>query len=626
MTQGRLPHLSALAARGGLHRIATAPSGDTAAAWASFATGMNAGRHGIFSAAARNPGSYRADLGVAERQPARLWLGALPVGGERAVSRRRGTSFWAAAAAGGIRASILGVPLTYPPEALPGGELLAGQPLPDLAGTAGAFSYFATDVDPGTPDQSVFPGHVQRLAFEGAVSRAELIGPLDPRVEWGPQHVRTMDEATAPSRAVAAAPRARLRVPFTVRWNREARTANVEIQGHTVHLAEQQWSRWIAVDFAAGPLLRLRGMTQMYLRHAGRELQLYVAPVHWHPAAPPAPISAPPSFARELYERLGPYRTLGWAEATSALAGGHLDEGAFLDDLHRAFDDRAQVILNRVEAQTWRLLVGVVETADRVQHVLWRLIDPQHPMHDPELARLYGGAIERVYRRIDEFVGEVLARLDAETVLLVLSDHGFHPFRHAVHLNTWLLHEGYLTPREGARVPRRTVGLDEIDWARTRAYSLGPGQIFINQAGREPAGIVPATQAGALAAEIAARLRALRDPQTGAPVIRSAHTPRDLYRGPFAGLAPDLQVGFEPGYRWSWETARGAAPPPPIVEPNRSAWSGDHAGVDATATAGVLVSSVPIVAGQPRLVDIAPTVLRFFGLAVPDDMDGRPLF
>ncbi len=81
-----------------------------------------------------------------------------------------------------------------------------------------------------------------------------------------------------------------------------------------------------------------------------------------------------------------------------------------MDDLYRAFDDRAQVILQRIDAKQWDLLVGVIESTDRVQHMMWRLIDPAHPMYDKALAAKFGDSIERVYRKCDEFVGEVVSR------------------------------------------------------------------------------------------------------------------------------------------------------------------------------------------------------------------------
>ena len=75
-------------------------------------------------------------------------------------------------------------------------------------------------------------------------------------------------------------------------------------------------------------------------------------------------MSFPDAFAAELFDRLGPYRTLGWPEATWLLNEERIDEAAFMEDLEKAFDDRAEVILNRATSRNWDLLVGVIETTD----------------------------------------------------------------------------------------------------------------------------------------------------------------------------------------------------------------------------------------------------------------------
>ena len=121
-----------------------------------------------------------------------------------------------------------------------------------------------------------------------------------------------------------------------------------------------------------------------------------------------------------------------------------MDEKTFMDDLYRAFDDRAQVILSRIDSRDWDLLVGVIESTDRVQHMMWRFIDPKHPMYDAALAAQFGDSIERVYRRADQFVGEVLEHVEPGTPILIVSDHGFHSWRKAVNLNTWLVQQGYM--------------------------------------------------------------------------------------------------------------------------------------------------------------------------------------
>jgi predicted AlkP superfamily phosphohydrolase/phosphomutase len=101
--------------------------------------------------------------------------------------------------------------------------------------------------------------------------------------------------------------------------------------------------------------------------------------------------------------------------------------------------------------------------------------------------------------------------------------------------------------------------------------------------------------------------------------------PRSVYQGEFLGNASDLQVGMEEGYRVSWQTALGGTPPG-IVYPNMKKWSGDHGAYDYKTTAGVLISSRKIERDATRIIDIGPTVLKYFGVPIPKDIDGKPLF
>ncbi|MGH9371119.1 MAG: alkaline phosphatase family protein, partial [Vicinamibacterales bacterium] len=337
--------------------------------------------------------------------------------------------------------------------------------------------------------------------------------------------------------------------------------------------------------------------------------------------------------AGELYERLGPYRTLGWAEATWPLNEDRLDEQTFMEDLYKAFDDRAQVILNRVDAKRWDLLVGVIESTDRVQHMMWRLIDPTHPMHDPALAAKFGREIERVYRRADGFIGEVLERTDPGTPVLIVSDHGFHSWRKAVNLNTWLVQNGYMTLQGQRPADKKLDDLfgggtfwENVDWPRTRAYAMGIGQIYFNLRGREARGIVsPGAEAKQLADELSSRLLTMTDPDDGSSIIRSVYKRDDIYAGEYLSNAAELQIGMHDGYRVSWQTTLGGSPEG-LVYPNMKKWSADHGGYDFATTAGVLITNRRLSSATPSIMDIAPTVLKYFGVQVPGEIDGTPLF
>jgi len=437
------------------------------------------------------------------------------------------------------------------------------------------------------------------------------------------------------ARIAALEAREDVRLPMAIRWNRQADppTATVEIAGQTIHLRPAQWSKWISLDFRVNVLVRVHGMAQLLLLNAGNELQLYMSPVNWRPDSPPLPISSPASFAGQLYDRIGPYRTLGWAEATWPLNEGRINEATFMEDLYRAFDDRAQVILNRLEGRHWNLLVGVIETTDRVQHMMWRLMDPSHPMYDAALAARYGDSIERIYRRCDQFVGLVMERVEPGTPVLVVSDHGFHSWRKSVNLNTWLVQQGYMALKGIGSAEKKLDDLfgggefwQHVDWSRTRAYAMGLGQIYFNQRGREAQGIVsPGAESQALADELSRALAGLRDPDSDAPIVRAVYKRDDVYRGGYVGNAAELQVGFEPGYRVSWQTTLGGTPPG-IVYANDRKWSGDHGGFDYAITPGVLIVNRKIQRDAPRLIDIAPTVFKHFGVGIPGDIDGKPLF
>jgi predicted AlkP superfamily phosphohydrolase/phosphomutase len=343
-------------------------------------------------------------------------------------------------------------------------------------------------------------------------------------------------------------------------------------------------------------------------------------------------MSSPASFSADLYERLGPYRTLGWAEATWPLNEDRIDEKVFMEDLYRAFDDRAQVILQRIDAKQWDLLVGVIESTDRVQHMMWRLIDPTHPMYDRALAAKYGDAIERVYRRCDEFVGEVIARVDPTTPIMIVSDHGFHSFRQSVNLNTWLVQEGFMAiqgRQPGEKTLQDLFGggtfWENVDWSRTKAYAMGLGQIYVNLQGREGHGIVATADSNAVQDALVGRLLTMKDPKTGAQMVDAVYKRDDVYKGPFLANASELQVGLAEGYRVSWQSTLGGSPAG-LVYPNMKKWSGDHGSYDYKQTSGTLISSRPILVDAADIMDIAPTVLKYFGVPIPSDIDGKPIF
>ena len=160
-----------------------------------------------------------------------------------------------------------------------------------------------------------------------------------------------------------------------------------------------------------------------------------------------------------------------------------------------------------------------------------------------------------------------------------------------------------------------------VDWSRTRAYAFGLGGFYLNIKGREALGIVePGREAERLKQEIIEKLSALRE-ATGETPIRTVYATATLYRGPYLEAAPDFLVGYNEGYRASWDGAVGKVTES-ALEDNDKTWSGDHC-VDPVLVPGVLYSNLQIQAGDPGIEDMAPTALRLFGVDPPAWMDGK---
>ena len=376
-------------------------------------------------------------------------------------------------------------PLTFPPEDVPNGELLSGWPAPDLRGTTGRSTYFATAIAE-TDDGAVIGGATQqRLTFTGDVARSVLIGQPG------------------------------LTLPVSIFWNRAGKAATIEIDGTSVRLEEGEWSKWIPVDFSRSFFSHTRGMVQFCLVRATTTFALYASPINIKPDRPIVPLSSPPGLASDIYERLGPYHTLGWAEATAALDAGLIDEKLFMDDVYRAFDDRAQIILQRIDTKKWDLLIGEIDSVDHVQHVMWRLMDPGHPAHDRVAATKFGDAIEHLYRRCDDLLGDVIKHAGPDTAIIVLSVHGEHGLTQTFDLNRWLSEE-HLPGKATATIERRP-----------RAQSGGPRS-------RGPSH--------------RAADRAARSGDQNTPLVSAAYKREAVYTGPYVSNAPDLQLGLAPGY------------------------------------------------------------------------------
>jgi len=615
IAQGKLPHFAWMKQHGTMRPLRTTNPAQSPVAWSAFSTGTNPGKTRIYDFLKRNPATYYPDFSTVTVRRGQFALGFIPTRAPSVTNNRQGATFWQIASARGVRTAVIEAPICFPPEKLQTGVLLSGLGVPDIRGTMGTFSYYATDAT-GAADTEM-GGKIARLTLDPAGrSRSVVHGPRNPFA--GRDSEGRIPDLTIP-------------VEF-LRIRRNA--VQISLQGQTRTIRQGSWSDWYTIQFHVAPLVSVRGIARFHVIQAYPEVRVYLSPINLDPRRPPIPVSSPPAYSAQLARKLGLYKTLGWPEDTWALNEEKIDEEVFLQDLNYSFDRQRALVLDALQSMNPDLFVTVFQSTDKVQHMFWRLIDPQHPMYNRRLAARYGDAIDRVYMRADSLVGTLLQRTrDGRTTLLICSDHGFASFRKAVNINTWLVRNGYMTLTKLDPVRDRTLEdlfgrgtfWPNVDWSRTRAYALALGQIYVNLKGRERLGIVdPGTPYEALREEIKARFGALRDPDTGEQVVRRVYKREELYRGPYFDEAPDLVVGFERGYRVSWQTSLGGIPPE-IIELNERRWSADHCSVDPDLVPGVLFSSRPLDAESPAITDVAPSVLKRLGIIPPAVMDGRDL-
>jgi len=273
-------------------------------------------------------------------------------------------------------------------------------------------------------------------------------------------------------------------------------------------------------------------------------------------------------------------------EETWSLNDGHLTDHAFLEMVSTTLQEQENMYYDSLDRHDSDVVVAVFVQTDRVSHMFYRGIDAQHPLYEETDAEARD-AIHWIYREADRILGETMQRMAPEDRLIVLSDHGFAPFRRAVNLNRWLAGQGLLVLKDGNI--DSSAGFTSVDWSRTRAYALGLNSLYINRTGREADGIVGELEAEQIKQQIISSLPGLQDPQTRLPAVRQVFDGALLYPGNANNDAPDLVIGYEPGYRASWQTTLGGVPLS-LVDDNNKKWSGDHC-ITPEAVPGVLFTS-----------------------------------
>jgi predicted AlkP superfamily phosphohydrolase/phosphomutase len=603
MDKGRLPNFEKLRASGDFKRLATSMPPQSPVAWSNFITGMNPGGHGIFDFIHRHPESMLPYLSTSEASGSTKTISigdwVLPLSSGKVDLLRKGRAFWEILREKKIPTTVFRAPANFPPVKTDA-RTFSGMGTPDILGTYGTFSFY-TDQPPANRDD-ISGGVVYDIKVVDNKVESNLIGPPNAFRKGAPE----------------------TEIPFTAWLDPENPVVRIEVQDHQIVLNEGEWSEWLPVQFELIPHLQaVGGICRFYLKQVRPVFRLYVTPVNIDPANPALPISTPADYAHELYEEVGYFYTAGIPEDTKALSWGVFDYPDFVQQAHNVMDESQRLFDYELSRYQEGMLFFYFGSIDQNHHILWRSTDPSHPGYRPEEAQ-FSDTIYQIYEVMDRTVGKVLGKIDSETTLIVMSDHGFAPYYRSFNLNTWLKNNGYVKFR-GNPKPEELKYFNRVDWSRTTAYNVGLNGLYVNLRGRESEGIVaPGKKRDELLKDLTEKLLAVRDPKNGKPIVQKIYRAEEIYSGAYVKDAPDLLVGYSSGYRASWETTLGTFPEELFVD-NLDPWSGDHC-MAMEIVPGVIMSNRKISKADPYLYDLAPTILAEFGIAKEEQMVGATIF
>jgi predicted AlkP superfamily phosphohydrolase/phosphomutase len=373
--------------------------------------------------------------------------------------------------------------------------------------------------------------------------------------------------------------------------------------------------------------------------------------------------SWPPDLVTDLVHRFGDHPV----PTCDAKERGLPDYEDLRHRLMAGVERKTALLRHCLELEDWDFFFGVFSESHCVGHQYWRFMDPDCPGHDVDTPPHLRTAIRDVYQAIDTGLASLRRRCDSDTDVMVLLSHGMGPYYHGSHLLNRVLdrlgvndpgrntgsasprgkgrpfrervwHARHVLPqrwrdRVKARLPPQLVNV-----ARTRAQppsrpspDLALKRVFqvpssnmtaglrINLKGREPAGLVePGAEYDALCRELSDALLALENPDTGGKAVQWVARAGDLYQGPRLHRLPDLFVEWDHG---APVTALRSPQIGTVSGVARTGRSASHWPNALLLAAGSRLRSGPV-PREMQTVDIAPTILDFFGVARPQAYDG----
>jgi len=576
MSEGMLPNFLKLKEMGNFSKLKTVLPAESPVAWTTIATGTNPGKHGLFDFVTRNPENYLLEVAITKQKSKYSTKFESPI---------KGTPFWRITSDAKIPTTVIRWPATFPPDKV-NGVMLSGEGVPDIRGFSSGY-YIYTSKHSNKNEEKVI-----EVSINDQIINSKVFGPLG--------NDKNPIEAS-----------------IQIRLNKDKATIIADNREYPINVGG--WSDWIKLDFKVGFMKKVSAITKAYLFSVEPEFNMYLSSIQIDPENPVVDSTYPSKYSRELADAIGLYNTLGMPEDTNALNENAITDKVFLEQVAQIEDERNKMFWYEFNMFDKGVLAFVFDSGDRLQHMYW----DEKNLFNVEEGLSVNKEIIDYYVKKDKLLGDVLNKIDNKTAIMVFSDHGFTSFERAVSINTWLVDDGFMVLKEGYDENDDGALFKFVDWSKTKAYSMGFAGIYINLKGREGQGIVEESEKEEVINDIIERLEDFKDSKNNQKVITNAYKREEVYHGNYVEDAPDIVIGFEPGYRMGWQSAVGGLTQE-IITDNLKKWDGDHI-VDPSHVPGILFTNFKINNENPSLIDIAPTVLNILKVEIPKDVDGKSL-
>lgn len=679
LKEGKLPNLSKLQREGVFTNMIPTNPPQTPVSWASFMTGLDPGGSGVFDFLKRVPGTYLPDYVVMGEGTKKFLFGRrnpvfiplisfiffflaifmllkvfkaktsyslilslifsfaisisilyfainfLPEKMPYPINNMKGEPFFKYLTSKGIRAKVFHIPDTFPPPELgSAGKLLAGLGIPDMRGTIGYPALYTTN-EKLFSSSNEFSVRIVYLDKGKTSWETDVLGPRN-KLFYDPSDPVKMREKGI---------KRDITVPLKIELSPATKRLRLVLQERIQEIGIGEWSDWFEIEFPFNRFIKVKGIAKFYLEAIEPEIMLHLTPVNIHPRVPIFPISYPRKFSREIADLIGLYKTIGWRTDTWSISSFLGSEDYFISDMFLTANMEEEMMMKMLNQKDWDIFIFVYMFTDRAQHVMWRLIDPKNLIYNPQLAEKYGDTILKAYQKMDEIVGKVMEIMDKDTILMVISDHGFAPFRRGINLNVWLRENGFLTEKVSGKDRLRNLEdlwgsegrtiFPYVDWSRTKAFSLGLGGIYINLKGREPEGSVEPEDYEKVKDEIARKLESFVDPVTGERPVFRVYKREEIYREFDSEIVPDLRAATNYGYRVSWQSTLGGMNEEVVMDNDKN-WSADHCTMEPSQINGIFFSNVKIKKNPVNILDFYKSICKLYNLPVPEKIQGESIF